>query len=69
MPKIRLSKKEIQLFNDFGTTIITREGDTYRYLPFWFKQTKQKSVFELITFAQLPDDVLDDTKTMREIKK
>ena len=62
--KVKFSKEQIDLFN-IGTIINTADGSIYRYLPFWFKETDEEGVYELFTFEQLPDELIETIKSMR----
>jgi len=69
MIKVKFSKEQIELFNNIGTIVNTGSGKTYRYLPHWFRETEEESVFELFTFENLPDELIDTIKDMEEIEQ
>ena len=66
MMKLKFSKEQTDLFNQVGTIVNTANGNIYRYLPFWFKETEQEGVYELLTFEQLPDELIETIKDMRK---
>ena len=66
MMKVKFSKEQVDLFNNIGTIVNTAEGNTYGYLPFWFKETDEKGVYELFTFEQLPNELIETIKSMRD---
>ena len=66
MIKVKFPKEQIDLFNNIGTTVSTPNGKTYRYLPHWFRETEEEGVFELFTFENLPDELIDTIKDMRK---
>jgi len=66
MIKVKFPKEQIDLFNNIGTIVNTASGKTYRYLPHWFRETEEKGVFELFTFENLPDELIDTIKDMRK---
>lgn len=63
--KVKFPKEQTDLFNNVGTIVNTAEGSTYRYLPFWFKETNEEDVYELFTFEQLPNELIETIKRMR----
>jgi len=64
--KVKFPKEQIDLFNQIGTIVNTANGNTYRYLPFWFKETEQEDVYELLTFEKLSDELIETIKDMRD---
>jgi len=62
--KVKFPKEQTDLFNNIGTIVNTAEGRVYRYLPFWFKETEEEDVYELFTFEQLPDELIESIKSM-----
>lgn len=64
--KVKFPKEQTDLFNNIGTIVNTAEGSVYRYLPFWFKETEEEGVYELFTFEQLPDELIETIKSMRD---
>ncbi len=66
MMKIKFPKEQTELLNNIGTIVNTAEGSTYRHLPFWFKETDEEGIYELFTFEQLPDELIDIIKSMRD---
>jgi len=65
MMKVKFPKEQTDLFNQIGTIVTTANGNTYQYLPFWFKKTEQEDVYELLTFENLPDELIETIKDMR----
>lgn len=63
--KVNLSQEQQDLFKNFGSVVNTAEGNTYRYLPFWYKETDVKDVFEIISLEKVPDDLKDAIKDTR----
>ncbi len=63
--KVKFPKEQIDLFNNIGTIVTTEEGSTYKYLPFWFKETDEEGVYELFKFEQLPNELIDTIKNIR----
>ena len=66
MIKVKLSKEQIDLFNNIGTIVSTTSDKTYRYLPHWFRETEEEGVFEVFTFENLPDELINAIKDMRK---
>jgi len=64
--KVKFPKEQTDLFNQIGTIVNTANGSTYRYLPFWFKETDQEDVYELLTFEKLPDELIELIRDMRD---
>lgn len=66
--KIKLTEEQVELLDNHGAIITTEniEGkNTYQFLPFWFKKTDDKNVFELLLFEKLPGDLLESIKDER----
>ena len=63
--KVKFPKEQTDLLNNIGTIVNTADGNVYKYLPFWFKETDEKGVYELFTFEQLPDELIETIKSMR----
>ena len=66
MIKVKFPKEQMELLNNMGTIVNTVSGETYRYLPQWFRETEEEGVFELFTFENLPDELIDTIKDMRK---
>jgi hypothetical protein len=64
--KVKITKEQQELL-DTGTMVITPENVTYRYLPFWYKETEDEGVFEVIPLGKLPDDLVNIIKAERGI--
>jgi len=64
--KVKFPKEQVDLFNNIGTIVNTASGKTYRYLPYWFRETDEEGVFELFTFEELPDELIDTIKDIRK---
>jgi hypothetical protein len=64
--KIKVKKQQTDLLRHVGTVVTTTKGDVYRYLPFWFKETPDKDIYDLLTFEELPDDLIETIKDMRK---
>ncbi len=58
MTKVKFPKEQIDLFDNIGTVVNTPSGETYRYLPHWFRETWEEGVFELFNFENLPDELI-----------
>lgn len=67
--KIKFPKEQISIFDQLGTIVNTEDGNTYRYLPFWFKETDEEDVYEVLTFDQLPDDLIESITNSRKLNK
>ena len=55
--KIKFSKELTDLLDNIGTIVHTSEDDIYRHIPFWFKETDEEGIYELLTFEQLPNEL------------
>ena len=66
--KVKFPKEQVDLFNNIGTIVNTTSGKTYRYLPYWFRETDEEGVFELFTLDRLPDELIDTIKDIRKEK-
>ena len=64
--KVKFPKEQIDLLNNIGTIVNTADGSVYKYLPFWFKETDEEGIYELFTFEQLPDELIETIKSMRD---
>lgn len=60
--KLKLPKRTVDLFDEVGQVVTTSEGNTYRYFPFWIKDTKNDTIFELMSLDKLPDDLTEEIK-------
>jgi hypothetical protein len=66
--KIKLTKEQVELLDNHGTTVITAniEGiNTYQFLPFLFKKMEGEDVFELLLFEKLPSEFIEAIKDKR----
>lgn len=66
MIKVRFPKEQVDLLDSMGTIVYTASGETYRHLPHWFRETDVEGVFELFTFENLPDELIDTIKDMKK---
>lgn len=64
--KIKFTKETIELFKQLGTVVYV--GDTYLYMPYWFKETENKDVFEVTPTGKLPKDLEKFIKGLRSEK-
>ena len=53
--QIKLTKKQAEFLKT--GSIATTHGNTYSFLPFWFKQTDKENVFEIHMLGHLPDEL------------
>ena len=68
MTKIKLTKEQFELLQT-GTAVVLPNGDSYYYLPFWFKKCvgdlpehpafDYNTIFETYTFDNLPKELKD----------
>lgn len=58
MIKIKFAKDLTDLFDNIGTVVNTSEDGIYRHIPFWFKETDEEDVYRLLTFEQLPNELI-----------
>jgi hypothetical protein len=65
MIKIKLTKEESELFDNLGTVVVLGNGDTYKFLPYWLKETKEDSVFETHSLDSVPEEVKEHILEMR----
>lgn len=69
MDKIKLPKEFIDTMMSHSTMIFTADGSEYSFLPFWFKKTKDESVYEMHSLYQkLPKDLEDKIRSNRKPK-
>ena len=66
--KLKIEKSQSNFLQEMGTEITTPNGEKYFYMPFWFKQTEEEGVYELLTFDHLPKDVIELIHDFREGK-
>jgi hypothetical protein len=50
--KVKITKEQKELLNT-GTIVSTTENVIYHYLPFWYKETEDEDVFEIIPLGKL----------------
>ena len=62
--KVKLSKSQRKLLKK-GSCLITGKGDTFYYLPYWYKKTNEKGVYEEITYDHLPNELSELLKQLR----
>lgn len=67
MAKVKLSKEQADLLNDMGTIVNTADGGVYRFLPYWFKESKEDGVYESFLLGHLPDELVDAINHIRNI--
>jgi hypothetical protein len=65
MQKIKLTKSQQSLLM-LGNCIHNPDGQYYCYIPFYFKSTPDKNVFELIYLNNIPDELKDLIKVYRK---
>lgn len=56
--KIKLSDDTISLLNQ-GSVLLDSEGETYYFLPFWFKKIGDTNEFEMNPLGRLPKKLQD----------
>lgn len=61
---IKLSKK-IQDFLKMGTVIVVKDK-IYYYMPFWFSPVDGSTVYQMLTFERLPEDLIESLKRERD---
>lgn len=66
MVKIKLTKEESELFDNLGIIVTLKNGDIYKFLPFWFKETKEDSIFEAHSFERVPEELKEHIYEMRD---
>lgn len=66
--KIKLNKSNQALLS-IGSCIYEPDGTYYCYLPFWFKSTDKKNIFEILTFDNLPDKLRELIRKLRDEDK
>ena len=57
--EIKFTKESALLINQIGNVTNFANGDTYIHVPYWFKKTDQEDVHEVLTFENLPDELLE----------
>ena len=62
--QIKLTNKQVELIQTGSHAMVN--GNSYYFLPFWFKQTDKKNVFELHYLDHLPDELKKVIKKSRE---
>jgi hypothetical protein len=55
MTEIKLTNKQAELIHTGSHAMVN--GNSYYFLPFWFKQTGKENVFELHYLDHLPDEL------------
>jgi hypothetical protein len=68
MSQLKIPKKYRE-FIDSISSKITTDSSVYYYMPFWFKTTNKKNVFEVCTFEYLPKDLKNYIKQERNNEK
>jgi len=57
--KFTLTQETADLLSSMSTQLFT-DGDTpYQFLPFWFKETEEKNVFQVFYLDKLPKELKD----------
>jgi hypothetical protein len=64
--EVKFTKEQTDFLNKISTIVHMTSGSTYRHIPFWFKETEEEGVYELLTFEHLPDELTEALKNMRE---
>ena len=64
MEKIKLTGKQAELIHTGSRAMVN--GNSYYFLPFWFKEIDKKNVFELHYLDHLPDELKEVIKKSRE---
>ena len=62
--QMKLTNKQAELIKT-GSHAMTN-GNSYYFLPFWFKETNKKNVFELCYLDHLPDELKHIIRWSRE---
>lgn len=57
--KIKLLKEHVDLYKEIGTFITFPNGDTYKSIPFWIKETEEKNVYEVISEDEFIKRLID----------
>lgn len=60
--KKKLPKETIDLLKGMGSVVLL--GKTFYFLPFWFKETEEDGVFEIIHPDNLPKELIDALKEL-----
>jgi len=58
MMRVKFSKEQTDWFDQVSSVINTASGDTYQYLPYWFKKTDEEGVYDIIPFEMLPGELI-----------
>jgi hypothetical protein len=68
MTKMKMTASQIWLLKEFGTIVVTSSGSTYYFLPYWFKTTEHKGLYEVLFLdGQLPDDIVEAINDKRNL--
>jgi len=64
--QIKLTNKQVELIHTGSHAMVN--GNSYYFLPFWFKQTGKNNVFELHYLDHLPDELKEVISKSREVE-
>lgn len=65
--KIELTNQQVQLL-EMGTKINTKDGNTYYFLPYWYKKVDNNGMFEELNWDKLPEGVKKYIENQKEKK-
>lgn len=65
MALLKLSKDALDLFEIFGTKIITPDCKKYMYFPYWIHETDKNDLVQMLSLDALPKNVINSIKSMR----
>lgn len=62
-------KKEVAEFFESTASMVKINSNTYYYMPFWFKTTEDKEIFDELNWDELPKDLINFITSLREGEK
>lgn len=65
--RVKLEESVIELFDSLASKVNT--DTNYYYMPYWFRQTDEEGIYEIVRFERLPQDVKDLVHGERNISK
>ena len=65
--KIKIPEEQLLFIKLYATNVRTNSGNTYAYVPHWFK-INDDSTIEIIRFENLPTELVEFINEIREPK-
>lgn len=63
--KTKLSKEQIEIFENLGAIITTSENKSFMFLPYWIEETERESIYNLHRLGDVPLELKEIIKSIR----